>query len=134
MLGVQRAADFDPDGIMIMLADMPLLKAEDLDTLIGVFRASGAKTIVRAACDGVPDLCDQLASGCAPKANSCSVVSMSIFALTPISTSITSRLDREIIARAPLSPRRPWSAANAERGKITGLLLLVRALRVFSAD
>jgi len=54
MLGVQRAADFDPDGIMMMLADMPLLKAEDLDTLIGVFRASGAKTIVRAACDGVP--------------------------------------------------------------------------------
>ncbi|GLR59258.1 nucleotidyltransferase family protein [Rhizobium indigoferae] len=54
VLGVGRAADFDPDGIMIMLADMPLLKTKDLDTLIGVFRTSSAKAIVRAACDGVP--------------------------------------------------------------------------------
>ncbi|XAZ21204.1 nucleotidyltransferase family protein (plasmid) [Sinorhizobium sp. B11] len=53
-LGVQRAAELDPDGIMIMLADMPMLDAVDLDTLIDAFRKGGAKTIVRAACEGVP--------------------------------------------------------------------------------
>ncbi len=54
VLGVQRAVDLDPDGVMIMLADMPLLKAEDLDKIIDAFRKSGAKAIVRAACEGIP--------------------------------------------------------------------------------
>ncbi|RUM24448.1 nucleotidyltransferase family protein [Rhizobium vallis] len=54
VLGVQCAVDLDPDGVMIMLADMPLLKAEDLDTIIDAFRKSGGRAIVRAACDGIP--------------------------------------------------------------------------------
>lgn len=54
VLGVQHAASQDPDGIMIMLADMPLLETVDLDALIGAFAARNGKAIIRAVCDGNP--------------------------------------------------------------------------------
>ncbi|WP_323690086.1 nucleotidyltransferase family protein [Rhizobium sp. AN95] len=61
VLGVQHAALQDPDGIMIMLADMPLLEPADIDdssggilTLIGAFAERNGKAIIRAVCGGDP--------------------------------------------------------------------------------
>lgn len=54
VLGVQRAALQAPDGIMIMLADMPLLEPADIDAIIDAFAERNGKAIIRAVCDGDP--------------------------------------------------------------------------------
>ncbi|OWV72357.1 molybdopterin-guanine dinucleotide biosynthesis protein MobA [Rhizobium sp. R339] len=51
-LGVAAAEADQPDGIMIMLADMPALTAPDLDALIAAFRSCGGRSIVRATAGG----------------------------------------------------------------------------------
>lgn len=53
-LGVAAAEAGRPDGIMIMLADMPALAVSDLDALIAAFRGLGGRSIVRAAARGKP--------------------------------------------------------------------------------
>lgn len=52
--GVEAARRTKPDGIMIMLADMPALTVTDLDALITAFVRSKATSIVRAAASGEP--------------------------------------------------------------------------------
>lgn len=52
--GVGVAQRAGPDGIMVMLADMPALGSADLDCLIAEFRAAGGKSIVRAMAQGAP--------------------------------------------------------------------------------
>lgn len=44
----------DPDGIMMMLADMPAITTEHLDRMIKAFHDAGAISIVRAVSDGKP--------------------------------------------------------------------------------
>lgn len=51
-IGVTVAEQSRPDGIMIMLADMPALKVADLDALIAIFRRSRGQSVVRAAAQG----------------------------------------------------------------------------------
>lgn len=53
-LGVAFAEKSHPDGIMIVLADMPNLIVEDLNRLIGEFRRNRGQTVVRAISKGVP--------------------------------------------------------------------------------
>lgn len=53
-LGVVAAEADRPNGIMILLADMPALTAADLDALIAAFRAHQGKSVVRAAAGGKP--------------------------------------------------------------------------------
>ena len=53
-LGVAATEADRPDGIMIMLADMPALTVSNLNALIEAFRACESKCIVRAAADGKP--------------------------------------------------------------------------------
>ena len=53
-LGVAAAEADQPDGIMIMLADMPALTVSDLDALIATFRGLGGRSVVRAAARGKP--------------------------------------------------------------------------------
>lgn len=53
-LGVATAESDQPDGILIMLADMPVLTARDLNSLIAAFRTSEGKCVVRAVAQGVP--------------------------------------------------------------------------------
>ena len=53
-LGVAAAEAGRPEGIMIMLADMPALTVSDLDALIAAFRSCGGRSIVRAAARGKP--------------------------------------------------------------------------------
>nr|WP_183749931.1 nucleotidyltransferase family protein [Rhizobium sp. BK196] len=53
-LGVTAAEVGAPDGIMIMLADMPALTVMDLEILITAFRAARGKSIIRAAARGKP--------------------------------------------------------------------------------
>ena len=42
----------DPDGVLVMLADMPGVSAADLVKLISAFRAQAGRPIVRAVADG----------------------------------------------------------------------------------
>ena len=53
-LGVAAAEADRPDGITIMLADMPALTVSDLDALIAAFRSCGGRSIVRATAGGRP--------------------------------------------------------------------------------
>ncbi|MFS8147394.1 nucleotidyltransferase family protein [Rhizobium sp. BR 249] len=53
-LGVAAAEADRPDGIMIMLADMPALTAADLRALIAAFRRCAGQAIIRAAARGKP--------------------------------------------------------------------------------
>lgn len=53
-LGVAAAQRSDPDGIMVMLADMPALTTSHLKTLIAAFRANGATRVIRAMAMGLP--------------------------------------------------------------------------------
>ncbi|WP_421407457.1 nucleotidyltransferase family protein [Agrobacterium tumefaciens] len=52
--GVKAAARGEPDGIMVMLADMPALDVAALDCLIGEFRKARGPAIVRAVARGIP--------------------------------------------------------------------------------
>jgi molybdenum cofactor cytidylyltransferase len=52
--GVGAAVPTRPDGIMIVLADMPELSTEHLDALVAAFRHSGPGSIVRAVAKGAP--------------------------------------------------------------------------------
>lgn len=47
-LGVAAATRAGPDGIMIALADMPMLSTPDFDALIAAFRDCGGRSVVRA--------------------------------------------------------------------------------------
>ncbi|CUX71053.1 MULTISPECIES: NTP transferase domain-containing protein [Agrobacterium] len=53
-VGVAVAETSQPDGIMIMLADMPDLIVDDLDKLIAEFRRHLGQSVVRAVSQGVP--------------------------------------------------------------------------------
>ena len=46
------AVPVSADGVLVVLGDMPGVTSDDIDRLIGVFRASGGASIVRAAYDG----------------------------------------------------------------------------------
>ncbi len=52
--GVAAAESVGPDGLMIMLADMPELTAGDLDRLVAAFDTCRGTSIVRAAGHGRP--------------------------------------------------------------------------------
>ncbi|WP_236001100.1 nucleotidyltransferase family protein [Agrobacterium leguminum] len=54
VLGVAAAEADQPDGIMIMLADMPAVTVSDLDALIAAFSCCEARSIVRAAAGDRP--------------------------------------------------------------------------------
>ncbi len=53
-LGVETALRAAPDGIMIMLADMPAITGAHLDLLIAAFRRHGGTCAVRATAGGRP--------------------------------------------------------------------------------
>jgi molybdenum cofactor cytidylyltransferase len=53
-LGVTIAERSQPDGILVMLADMPSLTSSDLDTLIAAFQRNRRKFVVRAVAQGAP--------------------------------------------------------------------------------
>lgn len=53
-VGVAAAQQGEPDGIMIMLADMPALTAAHLDALIGAFRTHDGSRVIRAMAQGLP--------------------------------------------------------------------------------
>lgn len=50
--GLAAALTDDPDGVLVMLADMPGVSAADLIKLISAFRAQAGRPIVRAVADG----------------------------------------------------------------------------------
>ncbi|NWJ27566.1 nucleotidyltransferase family protein [Rhizobium sp. RM] len=52
--GVDQAMRAEPNGIMIMLADMPAMTSCHLDRLIGCFAGHGCQAIIRATSQGVP--------------------------------------------------------------------------------
>ncbi|WP_426233276.1 nucleotidyltransferase family protein [Pararhizobium sp. DWP3-4] len=53
-IGVSAAAQTEPEGIMITLADMPDLSTEHLNALVAAFRETRASSIVRAVSHGLP--------------------------------------------------------------------------------
>jgi molybdenum cofactor cytidylyltransferase len=50
--GFAAVADEDPDGVLVMLADMPRVTSDDLNRLISAFQCAGGSSVVRAVSKG----------------------------------------------------------------------------------
>ena len=50
--GLAAVADEDPDGVLVMLADMPRVTSDDLNRLISAFQCAGGSSVVRAVSKG----------------------------------------------------------------------------------